>query len=88
MESPKVYVKDKSEITVSPKFVYCFSTYKIWKQGACLLDEKYYASPQPLDMKKIPTMIKKKGYSIHRFIDLESAPEDYLITKGYKLKKS
>ena len=86
MDEPKVYVKDKHEVSVSPKFVYCFSTYKIWKQGACLLDEKYYASPNPLDLKKIPRIIKKKDYSIHRFIDLESAPENYLINNGYKQK--
>lgn len=86
MNSPKVYIKDRSEIVVSPKFVYCVSTYKIWKQGACLMDEKYYASKQPLNLKKIPTILKKKGYTIQRFIELESAPEEYLIDKGYKQK--
>lgn len=87
MDEPKVYVKGKHEILVSPKFIYCFSTYKIWKQGACLLDEKYYASLKPLDLKKIPKVLKKKDYSIHRFIDLESAPENYLINNGYKQKQ-
>lgn len=86
MNSPKVYIKDRNEIVASPKFVYCVSTYKFWKQGACLMDEKYYASQQPLDLKKIPTILKKKGYTIQRFIELESAPEEYLIDKGYKQK--
>ena len=86
MSSLKVYVKDKQEVTVSPKYVYCSSVYRIWKLGACLLDEQYYVSNKPLNLKKIPKILKKKGYSIHRFINLESAPEDYLIKKGYKLK--
>lgn len=86
MDEPKVYVKEKHEILVSSKFMYCLSTYKIWKQGACLLDEKYYISPNPLNLKKIQKVIKKKDYLIHRFIDLESAPENYLINNGYKQK--
>lgn len=87
MNSPKVYIKDRSEVVVAPKFVYCISTYKFWKQGACLMDEKYYANQQPFDLKKIPTILKKKGYTIQRFIKLESAPEEYLINKGYKQKQ-
>ena len=87
MDKPKVYIKGNHEIVVSPKFVYCFSTYKIEKQRVCLLDEKYYASLKPLYLKKIPTVVKKKDYSIHRFINLESAPEKYLINNKYKQKQ-
>lgn len=86
MSSRKIYEKDKQEVNVYHKFIYCSSVYKIWKQGACILDEKYYVSSKPLNLKKIPKMIKKKEYTIQRYIQLESAPEDYLITKGYKLK--
>lgn len=86
MSSRKIYEKDKQEVSVYHKFIYCSSVYKIWKQGACILDEKYYVCSKPLNLKKIPKMIKKKGYTIQRYIQLESAPEDYLITKGYKLK--
>lgn len=86
MSSQRIYVKDKQEVRVYHKFIYCSSVYKIWKQGACLLDEKHYVSTKPLNLKKIPKVSKKKDYTIQRFIQLESAPEDYLITKGYKLK--
>lgn len=86
MSSLKIYVKNNQEVKVSPKFVYCSSVYKIWNQGAGLLDETYYVSSKPLNLKKIPTKLKQKGYTIQRYIQLESAPENYLITKGYKLK--
>ena len=66
MSSQKIYEKDKQEVKVYHKFVYCSSVYKIWKQGACILDEKYYVCGKPLNLKKIPKMIKKKGYTIQR----------------------
>lgn len=87
MALPKIYVKNKKEIQVSPKFVYQSCIYKLWKGGACIIEEKYYASNTPIDLNKLPTFIQKPGYSIQRFIELESAPEEYLISKGYKLKK-
>ena len=49
----ETYIKNNHEVSVSSKFVYCISIYKLWKQGACLMDEKYYASQNPLDLKKI-----------------------------------
>lgn len=52
-----------------------------------MIEEKCYASNIPIDLKKLPTFIQKPWYSIQRFIELESAPEEYLISKGYKLKK-
>lgn len=87
-----VYVKKNHELTVSTKFVYHSSVYKFWKEGASscalLIKEKNYASEMPIDLKKIPKKLKHKDYTIQRFIDLISAPEDYLISKGYKLKKN
>lgn len=87
MSLPTIYVKNNQEVSVSPKFVYCSSVYKIWKRGASLLEEKYYASNTPLILSKSNRKITKKGYIIQRFLDLESAPADYLINNGYKLKK-
>lgn len=87
MSLPKVYVKDKDEVTTSSKFVYSISVYKFWKQGVSLLDDRHYICNTPLDLKQIPTLLKKKDYSIRRFITLEGAPEDYLIQKGYKQKQ-
>lgn len=83
----QIYIKDNQEVRVSTKFVYCSSVYRLWKQGACLIDEVYYASNQPLDLKKIPLKLKRRNYTIQRYIQLEGAPENYLITQGYKLKK-
>ena len=80
-----IYVKDGHTVTVSPKYVYHSSVHKIWKWGACFIGEQYYASPKPLNIKKIQTKIKKKEYTIQRFIELESAPEQYLLKNGYKL---
>ena len=87
MSSQTVFVKGDHELRVSQRFIYNIDVYKIWKNGACLLSSNYYACPQPLDSKKIPTTVKKKGYIIQRFVELEGAPKDYLINKGYKLKK-
>lgn len=87
METPSIYVKDKQEVSVYPKFIYYSTVYKIWKRGACLLEEKYYSSNRPLNIKQIPTIIRKKKYTIQRFIELKNAPEDYLITNGYKCIK-
>ena len=81
------YIKGDHTLRVSKKFIYCSSIYKIWARGACLLEEKYYASNNPINFKKVPTNIKKNGYRIQRFIELEGAPENYLIAKGYKLLK-
>jgi hypothetical protein len=83
----ETYIKNNHEVSVSSKFVYCISIYKLWKQGACLMDEKYYASQNPLDLKKIQTTLKRKNYTIQRYIELECAPEDYLISHGYKCMK-
>lgn len=87
MSSSIIYIKDKQEVRVSSKFIYCISVYKIWKNGASLIDEKYYACNNPLLLSKIYRIAKKKDYTLQRFVDLEGAPEDYLINKGYKIKR-
>lgn len=86
MFGQKVYVKNRQEVTVASKFIYCVSIYKMWRRGASLIDEKYYASMAPIDFKKTISVIKRKDYDIQRFIKLESAPEQYLIEEGYKIK--
>jgi hypothetical protein len=79
-----VYVKDGHVVNISAKYVYRTTAHKMWKWGSCFIGEKYYASSKPLNIKKIPTKMKKKEYTIYRFIELESAPEHYLIKNGYK----
>lgn len=88
MTSQIVYVKDRHEVYVSDKYVYHSSVHKMWKRGAQFLDDRYYTSNSPLNLKKVPKVLKKKDYSIYRFITLESAPENYLIKQGYKLKQT
>lgn len=86
MISQTIYVKDRHEVYVTDKYVYHSSVHKMWKLGAMLLNERYYTSDHPLNLKKIPKVLKKKDYNIYRFITLEGAPEHYLIKQGYKLK--
>lgn len=76
----------KKELSVSSKFIYCISVYIIWKTGASLIDEEYYSCPKPLNYKKIQRTLKTKEYVLQRFISLKSAPRDYLINNGYKIK--
>lgn len=84
--SPKIYVKGKQEIVVCDKFLYRVSIYKLWKQGFCIISEKYYQCDKPLNLKKIINCIKHKTHSIQRSITLEGAPENHLIKQGYKQK--
>ena len=87
MNSLIVYTKENQEVFVSDNFIYRSSVYRIWKQGVCLIDDRYYTSKTPLNVNKVPTILKKKEYNVHRFIELEGAPEEYLIKNGYKIKK-
>ena len=81
--SQKTYVKNKQIVGVADKFIYCSSVYKLWKDGASLIEEKYYSSDNPIKLKKVK--LKKKDYTLFRFFTLEFAKEDYLINNGFKL---
>ena len=87
MSLPIVFVKGDNQVRVTNKFIYSIDVYKIWRKGACLLSSNYYACSNILNVKKIQVMVKKKGYTIQRFIVLEGAPKEYLIAKGYKQLK-
>lgn len=71
------------EAKLSDKFIYRCETYKVWSKGACLISTRYYKSNNPLDLKKIPTILKRKNYNLIRFIKLIAAPEEYLNANGY-----
>jgi hypothetical protein len=77
-----LYEKETNKVKVSNKFIYCVSVYKIWKEGANLVDESYYSSDKPLKFKN--NKLKKKDHIMMRYIDLEYAPEEFLINNGYK----
>lgn len=85
MELQKIYVKDGHEIGVASTFIYSSTIYKIWKNGAELVEEKFYSCNRPLNLDKIK-VVRKKGYILQQCFELESAPEYYLINKGYKIK--
>lgn len=85
MELQKIYVKDGHEICVTSAFIYSSTIYKIWKNGASLVEEKSYSCNRPLNLDKIK-IARKKDYILQQCFELESAPEYYLINKGYKIK--
>lgn len=83
MTSQKIYEKNKQIVYVSDKFIYCSSVYLIWKWGASLVEEKYYASKKPISLKN--QIVRKKNYIIQRFFELKFAPEEWLIQQKYEL---
>lgn len=86
MISQKTYEKDRQIVYTHNKFIYCSSVYQIWGWGAALVDEKYYTSDKPITFKKKNLIsVKRKNYSLHRFFELQFAPEEWLLQQGYKL---
>lgn len=81
----KTYEKDRQIVYTHNKFIYCSSVYQIWGWGAALIEEKYYASDKPITLKKKNLSVKRKNYSLHRFFELQFAPEEWLLQQGYKL---
>lgn len=81
----KGYSKENQTVYVFDKFIYCSSVYQLWKQGASLVEEKYYSSSKPIKLKKNQIYLKRKEYSLYRFFELKFAPEEYLIKNNYKL---
>ena len=78
-----IYEKIGQKIAVNDKFIYCISVYKLWSNGASIIDEKFYTSTKFITFKK--NILDKKSYKIIRFIELTHAPENYLINNNYKL---
>jgi hypothetical protein len=79
----KLYNKDDTVIGVSDSFIYSTETYVIWKNGASLLDKQFYKSKKLIKFKN--NTLKKKLYTLHRYVDLTFAPEEWLINNGFKL---
>lgn len=82
-----IYIKNNHEVKVASKFVYQIEVYRIWKRGAYILADKFYKTNKPLNLKKLPLLLKRKTYTIRRFVTLICAPEDYLINQGYNCKE-
>lgn len=83
---PRIYEKDELRVVVNEKFIYCSEVYMLWKNGASLIETKYYSSDEPIKMKKKKKDKKQiKNYQLVRFLTLEFAPEEYLINNKFKL---
>lgn len=82
MISPKIYENNELRVVVNDKFIYCSEVYMIWKNGAALVDTKYYSSNEPIKIKKKK---KKQERNLVQFLTLEFAPEEYLINNKFKL---
>lgn len=87
MNSPRIYIKKDHTCMASDKFMYSDEIYRIEKNRAYLIQEKYYTSSKTLNVKVIPVLKKFNGCIIQRFFELIGAPEEYLINNGYKYKK-
>ena len=81
----KTYEKNKQIVYTHYKFIYCSSVYQIWSWGAALIEETYISSDKPIILKKNQKCIKKSKYSIHRFLELQFAPEEWLISQSFKI---
>lgn len=81
---PKIYEKDNKCVTISDKFIYCESIYALSKGRAEMLEEKYYSLLNPLKIKKKNLKKKFKDYILYRYIDLISAPEEYLLNNKFR----
>ncbi|MBR2248446.1 MAG: hypothetical protein IJ880_15760 [Bacilli bacterium] len=79
----KTYTKNDETVGVADKFIYHIETYIAWKNGVALYDEKWYTSDHILKFKKKDNLLKRKKYKFFRLINLEFAPESYLIRNGY-----
>lgn len=84
MISPKIYEKENENVVVGDKFMYCSTVYRLLKGRAEMLEEKYYSSNKPIEIKKKDLKQKTKDFILFRFIDLIQAPEEYLLTNHYK----
>lgn len=82
MTQKKKFSKDNVLVVSNDKFIYLSEIYILWKGGASLYDTQYYSSDKPIKFKK--NKVKKKNYTIYRFITLEFAPENWLLRNGYK----
>lgn len=86
MTSPKIYENDELRVVVNDKFIYCCEVYLVWKNGASLVDTKYYSSQEPIKFKKKKKdKQKNEKYKLVKFVTLEFAPEEYLINNKFKL---
>lgn len=83
--SPVLYEKEGQVVQVNDKFIYEDSIYQVFKGGIALWQEKYYASPKPIKLKKkdLTNRKKKSDTYLVRYFTLEFAPKNWLQKEGY-----
>lgn len=85
MSVPKIYEKDNQRVVVHNTFIYSSEIYMLWKGGASLIETKYFESKDPIKISKNKLKVKKKKYTLFRFLELKFAPEEYLKNNKFKL---
>lgn len=76
---------DGYPITVGEQFVYEVSIYKIYKKRVECIGLKKYYFDKPIKIKKHSVYIKRKDYTLCKFLDWLKAPIDYIIKQNFKI---
>lgn len=78
------YLSGTERIEVMPKFVYEIVVYKIYKDRAELVNNKFFSSSKKLKIKKDIINIKKSDHTISKQIFWIGAPENYILSNNLK----
>lgn len=78
------YLSGTERIEIMPEFVYEIVVYKIYKDRAELVNNKFFSSPKKLKIKKDIINIKKLDHTISKQIFWIGAPENYILSNNLK----
>lgn len=84
----KLYIYEGSKIEVLPYFLYEVSIYKYWKNGFCLLGNKFFKTNKPL--RQYNNFKYFKEYFVEKEVSLLGAPIEFIEELNliiYKPKK-
>lgn len=82
----QIYCKQGAEVTVSSRFLYLEEIYLSNKSHWALYKSQKYKSKVPIKCENTIRYSEKHSCCIHRYWELLSAPEEFLIKNGFKLK--
>lgn len=78
------YLVNGELITIGKTFLYEVSVYKIWKDRAECHGSQYFQSNKPLKIKKKAKYLRRNSFTIAKFIDWITAPEEFIKTNNLK----
>lgn len=81
-----IYCKQGAEVTVSSRFLYLEEIYLSSNNQWALYRSQKYKSKVPIKCENTIRYSKKHSCCIHRYWELLSAPEEFLIKNGFKPK--